>query len=95
MPVGDDTYSYRGRLPHLLKRDRSYFVTFCTKRRFVLPPRARDLALQSCIHERRKTCWLHCAVVMPDHIHLLVTPHEEIRLSLIMDAIKGAVGTLH
>jgi REP element-mobilizing transposase RayT len=27
---------------------------------------------------------------MPDHVHLLVTPFEEIRLSSIMDSIKGA-----
>ncbi len=76
MPVGDDTLAYRRRLPHLSKAEKTYFVTFCTHKRFILPERVRDAVLKSCTHDHPNRCWLHCAVVMPDHVHLLITPHE-------------------
>jgi REP element-mobilizing transposase RayT len=81
-------YRYRRRLPHLQKADAGLFVTFCTDGRMVLPERARDLVLQHCLREAgtlvlagegaRPTpaarVRLHAAVVMPDHVHLLLTP---------------------
>jgi len=89
VPIRNDTIAYRRRLPHLSKRDKTYFVTFCTRRRFVLPPRVRDEVLASCVHDHMKRCWIHCAVVMPDHVHLLATPYDETILRIV-SSIKGA-----
>jgi REP element-mobilizing transposase RayT len=82
-------YRYKRRLPHLQKVDCDLFVTFCTARR-VLPPEARDLIMAHCLREggvaesaafagvgaraTPKRIDLHAAVVMPDHVHLLLSP---------------------
>jgi len=70
MPV----YSYRRRLPHFQKTNRATFVTFVTYKRWILPEAARDVVLNSCLVENGKTAELHLVVVMPDHIHLILTP---------------------
>ena len=89
MPVGNDTFAYRSRLPHLRKRDKSYSVTFCTRRRREMSPTTRDIVLACCIGEHRKHCWLHCGVVMPDHVHLVLTPHDGVDLTMLVGQIKG------
>jgi REP element-mobilizing transposase RayT len=77
-------YHYRRRLPHLQRADADLFVTFCTAR-FSLPDAARDLVLEHCLREggvaRAASAnnpppriHLHAAVVMPDHVHLLLQP---------------------
>jgi len=78
-------YRYRRRLPHLQKADGDFFITFCTARRF-LPAEARDLVLEHCRREggilagegARPTqvgrIRLYAVVVMPDHVHLLLSP---------------------
>ena len=81
-------YRYRRRLPHLQKADAALFVTFCTGGRMILPERARDLVLAHCLREAgilapagegarpapAARIRLHAVVVMPDHVHLLLTP---------------------
>ena len=79
-------YRYRRRLPHLQKADATLFVTFCIGGRLVLPQQARDLVLEHCLREgglqplagegARATPRIHlyAAVVMPDHVHLLLSP---------------------
>ena len=87
---------YRRQLPHLQVDDKPHFVTFCTDRRWILPPTARSIALESCLHDNGKNYDLKVAVVMPDHVHLIFTPFidyeamEVCSLARIMDAIKGA-----
>ena len=49
--IGDDTYAYRRRLPHLQKAGKHYFITFRTFFHFTLPPIARTLALGCCLHD--------------------------------------------
>jgi REP element-mobilizing transposase RayT len=88
--IGNDTIGYRRYLPHLLRLGKTYFVTFCTKNREVLPAAARDLALQSCIHDHCRRCWIDIAVVMPDHIHVVATPYETTALHVIVQRIKSA-----
>src|SRR5207249_8712632 len=63
--------SYRRRLPHY-QADASIFVTFATKWRQPLPKGARDLVLSCCKYEDGRTIRLEAAVVMPDHVHLLL-----------------------
>jgi len=89
VPIGTDTHATRRHLPHLEKDDRTYFVTFATAQRFVLAEEARDIALACCVHDHRLTFWLHAAVVMPDHVHILFSPYEEWSLDRIMKRIKG------
>jgi REP element-mobilizing transposase RayT len=68
------TYRYRRRLPHLQKADCDLFVTFCINGSSHLPPEARHLVLDHCLREHGRRVLLHAVVVMPDHVHLLLTP---------------------
>jgi REP element-mobilizing transposase RayT len=89
---------YRRNLPHLQRDFKPHFITFVTKSRWVLPDWARDIALASCCHDHRKRYELYVAVVMPDHVHLILTPlidqrrQEIFSLIEIMRGIKGAAG---
>ena len=88
-------YEYRRKLPHYQKADRPLFITF----RKLLPnpfsDQARDLVLQHCLHDHAKKYQLHSVVVMPDHVHLLITPLRDgsgwpYALPAILKLIKGA-----
>ena len=87
---------YRRNLPHLQKDFTPHFVTFVTKFRLTLTPLARDIALASCCHDHGRRYELYAAVVMPDHVHLILTPlidqqrREVFSLMRIMQAIKAA-----
>ena len=71
-------YNYPGRyLPHIQKDNRSLFITFTTHLRWQLPDAARDLALEACVHAHNRRCILHVAVIMPDHVHLILTPSAD------------------
>ena len=91
---------YRRKLPHLQRDDKRHFVTFCSFQRWVLPEEARSIALRSCLHDNDTKHFLHAAVVMPDHVHLIFTPlinarkREYHSLAKIMGAIKGASAQL-
>jgi REP element-mobilizing transposase RayT len=67
-------YEYQRRLPHYQKFGRTLFVTFCTLGRGALSPEARDVVLRHCLHDHSKRFFLHAAVIMPDHVHMLLTP---------------------
>lgn len=67
-------YEYRRRLPHYQKDNHPLFVTFITDHRWSLPPSARDVVLECCLHENGAKYDLHAAVVMPDHVHLIYSP---------------------
>jgi len=92
VPVGEDTFAYRRSLPHLAKNGKTYFITVRTADHLVLSPAARDIVLKSCLHDHRRLCWLHCVVVMPDHVHLLITPFGNTTLQALMRRMKGASG---
>jgi REP element-mobilizing transposase RayT len=79
-------YRYHRRLPHLQKADADLFITFCASGRQILPSEARDLVMAHCLREGGippfvsegatfvPRIHLHAIVVMPDHVHLLLTP---------------------
>jgi REP element-mobilizing transposase RayT len=87
---------YRRNLPHLQRDFKPHFITFVTKFRWILPDWARDVVLSSCCHDHRIQYELYVTVVMPDHVHLILTPRidesakEIVSLVEIMRAIKGA-----
>ncbi|MGB0006652.1 MAG: transposase [Candidatus Sulfotelmatobacter sp.] len=68
----------------------------CTKSRRMLPGWARDIVLGCFVHDHGCRYRLEVAVVMPDHVHLILTPLTDnsrqmiIPLVEIMKAIKGA-----
>jgi REP element-mobilizing transposase RayT len=87
---------YRRNLPHLQRDNKNHFITFVTKHRQVLPNWARDIVLSCCLHDRERKYNLHVAIVMPDHVHLILCPLTDTSRNLvvplpeIMKAIKGA-----
>jgi putative transposase len=73
-------------LPHA-----PHFVTFSThqRRRFLSPERARDIiveVLQGCLERHRASC--HGFVIMPNHVHALLTVDTTSTLSKFILAWK-------
>jgi putative transposase len=89
MAIGFDTYAWRRDLPHLQKESKTYFVTFCTRDRVELRPRDRDIALATIVRDHSVGYWLHCCVVMPDHVHLVFTLYEHENLAAAMQRLKS------
>jgi REP element-mobilizing transposase RayT len=87
---------HRRNLPHLQRDNKPHFVTCVTKNRRVLPGWAREIVLSSCRHDHEKKYDLRVAIVMPDHVHLILTPlvdaqrQSVVPMQDIMKAIKGA-----
>jgi REP element-mobilizing transposase RayT len=85
-------YNYRGRyLPHVQKDNRAIFITFATHQRWHLPDLARDLTMEACAHVHNKKCILHAAVIMPDHVHLILTPLADENGSFSIPQIMHAI----
>jgi REP element-mobilizing transposase RayT len=87
-------YDYRRRMPHYQKPGHPIFVTFCKLIRAPFPGAERDLVLEHCLHDNKKRFDLHAAVVMPDHVHLLLTPLPDdegwpYAMPFILKLIKG------
>jgi REP element-mobilizing transposase RayT len=66
--------SYKKSLPKLEIPGKTYFVTFTTFERLELNPEARQLVLDACLFFDTQRYQLFTAVVMPDHVHLLIKP---------------------
>ena len=87
--------AYRRHLPHYQSDFRTYFVTFVTRDRRELPPLARDLVLRHMLFDRDRRIALHTGIVMPDHVHMLLTPLSRPdgwshSLPTILQGIKGS-----
>jgi REP element-mobilizing transposase RayT len=86
-------YAYRRKLPHFQWTDKTYFITSSASNKETLTPGSRDLVLQTCINGDGDKYDLHAAVVMPDHVHLLLTPLEDeegpVSIPEIMQEIKS------
>ena len=63
-----------GDLPHWHKDGATYFVTFRAGRGHTLEASERDLVMSSCLHWHGQRALVHLVVVMPDHVHLMVSP---------------------
>jgi putative transposase len=68
----------------------TFFVTSACwqKRRLFQVERNAALFLERLEHYRTHF-WLHAFVVMPDHVHLLITPREMVTLERAMQYVKG------
>ena len=90
----DRKYEYHRMLPHYQKAGRALFLTFCKANRIAFSPEARDAILTHCLHDNGKRYDLHAAVVMPDHVHLLLLPLRDEKgwpysLPAILKQLKG------
>ena len=90
----DRKYEYHRMLPHYQKAGRTLFLTFCKANRIAFSPEARDAILTHCLHDNGKRYDLHAAVVMPDHVHLLLLPLRDEKgwpysLPAILKQLKG------
>ena len=90
----DRKYEYRRMLPHYQKAGRVVFITFCKATRIPFTPEARDAILHHCLHDTGKRYDLYAAVVMPDHVHLLLMPLRDEKgwpysLPVILKLLKG------
>jgi putative transposase len=76
-------------IPSRTAKPGTYFITTAThnRRRLFQVERNADLLLETLDHYRASYL-LHAYVVMPDHVHLLITP-TEITLERTMQLIKG------
>jgi putative DNA methylase len=86
-------YNYRRKLPHLQPDNKIFFITFGTSKRWMLPNRARDIVMETCLRGDGHRFELHAFVVMPDHAHLALTPRWDERgtfsIPEIMQEIKS------
>jgi valyl-tRNA synthetase len=80
-------------LPHFQKGGSTYFITFRTAGS-LMSDAERQTVLDSCLHNHARKYELHAATVMPDHVHLLLSPFSMGEgswhsLSEILQAIKS------
>jgi REP element-mobilizing transposase RayT len=86
---------YRRNLPHIQAVGRPVFFTFRTREHFILPESVRSAVLAHCLHDNHVKCYVHTAIVMPDHVHMIMTPMYDpdgapYGFAEIMAGIKGA-----
>jgi putative transposase len=79
-------------MPRSPQELRTYFITSTTaSRRRLFQVEQNALLIIEVLREQRtrNRIQLHAFVIMPDHIHLLLTPAPEISLEKVMQYIKG------
>jgi putative transposase len=70
----------------------TYFVTFITwhrRRLFVVEPYVRLFLKTLYSYRRQGRFQLHAFVLMPEHVHLLLTPSSDVTLERAIQLIKG------
>jgi putative transposase len=81
----------------LLSPPGTYFITFSTwhrRRLFVVESFSRLFLKTLYSYRRQGRFQLHAFVVMPDHVHLLLTPSVDITLERAIQFIKGGYSYL-
>ena len=82
------------RTPTLEKPKGRYFITFVTWERLELTPNARQIVMDACRFFHGKRYELFAAVIMPDHVHILIQPFLKTEnnywsISSILHSIKS------
>jgi putative transposase len=80
-------------MPRAPQEFRTYFITSATasRRRLFQVDQNATLLIDVLQEQRKKNrLQLHAFVIMPDHIHLLLTPAPEVSLEKTMQFIKGS-----
>jgi REP-associated tyrosine transposase len=86
---------HRRNLPHFQSKGKTFFITFSTWKRWQLPESVRSSVIRHCLHDHGIKHHVHGVVVMPDHVHMVLTPKldqlgKPFGLHEIMNGIKGA-----
>ena len=81
-PVASRLKIHKRNLPHWELGGSTYFITFRLAEG-ELPEEDRQLVVDACLHWHNQRMRAHLVTVMPDHVHLLITP------------IQGADGSYH
>ncbi len=92
-PVREELHITRRNLPHWQMGGSTYFITFKTNKLELALP-TRKIALDACLYFNGQRYTLWTAVVMPDHVHLLLSPSKKDinswwSLSSILHSIKS------
>ncbi|HHN78762.1 MAG TPA: hypothetical protein ENK11_08855, partial [Phycisphaerales bacterium] len=72
-PVPDSLSIQRRHLPHWQKGGSTYFMTFRLKQGQLTPDECK-LVLDACFYWHGNKATVHLVTVMPDHVHMLLTP---------------------
>jgi len=88
----EDSDLKRRNLPHLKASGATYFVTFRAKIR--LPPETRDIVMAEIRDREGNSIELDAAVVMPDHVHMILRLIGDEDLSDVLRMIKGRAARL-
>ena len=80
-------HTWRRHLPHIQLSAGYYFVTFATHKRQSLLPPQKDCVLNAIQFLDGKRYELFAAVIMDDHVHIVINPTDT--LSKIMHSIKS------
>src|SRR5213594_2545480 len=87
-------YEYRRKLPQFQPDHKVFFITFSTYKRRIFPEAVRQIVIETCLAGNGKKFRLYGVVVMPDHVHLVLSPLSDpngsFSIAEIMQAIKGA-----
>ncbi len=75
-------------LPHWELEEVLYYVTWHT-RNSELAPNERSIILSQIKEAHNRFYCLHAAVIMPDHVHLILIPKQGVTVSRITKGIKG------
>ena len=78
---------------HRIKAAGAYFVTTSTWQKMsILAKNEAASILIATIQEYRRHGWyfLHDFVIMPDHLHMILTPRSDLSLEKALQLIKGA-----
>jgi valyl-tRNA synthetase len=73
--IGKELTKRRRKLPHWQAGGSTYFVTF-RLRQGELTESERQVALDACLHWHGERALIRLVTVMPDHVHLIITPLE-------------------
>jgi REP element-mobilizing transposase RayT len=79
----------RRNLPHLHTPESTYFVTFRCRPGLSLSAPAKDLVMSAIRHWDGIRVELDAAVVMPDHVHLILRVLGGLSLSAVLHSVKG------
>lgn len=76
-PVQKELFITRRNLPHWELGGNSYFITYRCASGMALNEAARTVVMDNWKHWHGKRYLLHAAVVMSDHVHVIITPRRK------------------
>lgn len=59
-----------------------------------MEPQAREIALECCVYSHGRVYHLYCAMIIPDHVHMIVTPYDRWTLPKVLRGLKGVSARL-